>query len=279
MLFDKVIEPILSYGSEIWGFNDAEEVERVHVQFCKRILRLRRSTAGYFVYGELGRRPLICKRYKRIVKYWLKIVTQGSKPLVREAYTMMYRAVEADNRVINWASHVKQLLNSMGFGDVWLYQGVANAEMFLRIFEQRINDNALQTWSLSVNNGSYSIIYRELKTAPEYSSYFNLIVQPKYRYQFIKFVTRNHTLSVVTGKWHKPRPIPYDQRVCNVCNKLEDEYHVIFECTKFTSLRNKYIPVEARSHPSMGKLVSLLATTHVPTLRNLAIFIYKISQQ
>ena len=81
MLFDKMIVPILLYGSEVWGLDEIDQIERVHLQFCKNILRLRKCTASYFVYGELGRRPLACKMYLRIVKYWLKIVMQG------EAYT------------------------------------------------------------------------------------------------------------------------------------------------------------------------------------------------
>ena len=35
-LFDKLISPILNYGSEVWGFAKADNIERVHLQFCKR---------------------------------------------------------------------------------------------------------------------------------------------------------------------------------------------------------------------------------------------------
>lgn len=37
-LFDKLILPILSYGCEVWGFHTANSIERVHLQFCKRLL-------------------------------------------------------------------------------------------------------------------------------------------------------------------------------------------------------------------------------------------------
>ena len=36
-LFDKLILPILNYGSKVWGFSKAETIERVHVQFCKHL--------------------------------------------------------------------------------------------------------------------------------------------------------------------------------------------------------------------------------------------------
>ena len=34
-LFDKLISPILNYGSKIWGFAKADNIERVHLQFGK----------------------------------------------------------------------------------------------------------------------------------------------------------------------------------------------------------------------------------------------------
>jgi hypothetical protein len=43
-LFDKIMNPILLYGSEIWGFSNNESVERVHLEFCKSLLKLKMST-------------------------------------------------------------------------------------------------------------------------------------------------------------------------------------------------------------------------------------------
>ena len=34
--FDKLITPILNYGSEVWGFAKAMHIERVHLLFCKK---------------------------------------------------------------------------------------------------------------------------------------------------------------------------------------------------------------------------------------------------
>ena len=37
-LFDKLVVPILTYGSEIWGIYEFKEVEKIHMKFCKYIL-------------------------------------------------------------------------------------------------------------------------------------------------------------------------------------------------------------------------------------------------
>ena len=56
-LFDSIVEPILLYGSEVWGFENTIDIEWIHLQFCINILHLRESTPNYMVYGELGRFP------------------------------------------------------------------------------------------------------------------------------------------------------------------------------------------------------------------------------
>ena len=57
-LFDKVVEPILLYGCEIWGFGKNNIIERDHLKFCKLLLRLKVSRPNFMVYGELGRYSL-----------------------------------------------------------------------------------------------------------------------------------------------------------------------------------------------------------------------------
>ena len=54
-LFDKLDTPILNSGCEVWGFFQANSIERVHLQFCKRLLGVKKTTQNDFVYGELGR--------------------------------------------------------------------------------------------------------------------------------------------------------------------------------------------------------------------------------
>ena len=35
-LFDSIVEPILLYGSEVWGFENLLCIEKIHLQFCKK---------------------------------------------------------------------------------------------------------------------------------------------------------------------------------------------------------------------------------------------------
>ena len=72
-LFDAQIQPILLYGSEIWGFSRFECIEKIHLLACKKFLCVGLSTPSCMVYGECGRYPLYINAYMRCLKFWLKI--------------------------------------------------------------------------------------------------------------------------------------------------------------------------------------------------------------
>jgi hypothetical protein len=47
-LFDKIVKPILLYGCEVWGFSDNYVIEKIHLKFCKLILR--QSTPNFMIF-------------------------------------------------------------------------------------------------------------------------------------------------------------------------------------------------------------------------------------
>lgn len=272
MLFDKLIVPILNYGCEVWGFCRADQVERVHMKYCKSVLRMRQSSGNYFCYGELGRRPLRVLRMHRILKYWLGIVMTKRGTLMRKLYRIMYESSEADNALENWASFVRNVLCNLGFYQVWLEQGVGHTDIFLKLCKQRLNDQYTQEWSNEVATASDANLYRNLKVNLIYSEYLSKITAPKLRYGLLKFLTRNHNLLVVTDRW---RGRPYEARLCLECDVLDDEYHCVIECRKFTDLRRRYINKYFLRRPSMYKFIKLVTSNNVRTLVRLALFITK----
>ena len=63
-LFDVLVSPVLNYSCEIWGLNEAKDVEQIHTKFLRKILCVKKSTNLCGLYGELGRVPLAIMRNK-----------------------------------------------------------------------------------------------------------------------------------------------------------------------------------------------------------------------
>ena len=134
-LFNKFIVPVLTYACEMWGFHPSIQIERIHTKYCKNCLGVKKSAQNDFVYGELGRLPLINIRYVRIMKYWLNIV-HGNKPLYVSA---LYHSSLANINVNTphcWARSVRDLLLSIGLGEAWYNQGVGDCNAFINILER-----------------------------------------------------------------------------------------------------------------------------------------------
>lgn len=69
-LFDQLVVPVLLYGVEVWGAENLQPIEQLHLRFCKLLLCVKKSTPSCIVYGELGRSPLEVVVKQRMVAYW-----------------------------------------------------------------------------------------------------------------------------------------------------------------------------------------------------------------
>ena len=39
-LFESMINPIMNYGCEVWGFHKGQDIERLHLKFLKQVLKV-----------------------------------------------------------------------------------------------------------------------------------------------------------------------------------------------------------------------------------------------
>ena len=72
-------------------------------------------------------------------------------------------------------------------------------------------------------------LYGHVKVRFCYSLYFDVVTIPKYRYAMCKLFARNHRLAIVSGRWLGQ---PRNERLCQHCQELEDEYHFVLICRK-----------------------------------------------
>ena len=115
-MFDTMVKSILSYASQIWGYEYVNTIESVHNKFCINILYVRRTTNTCMVLGDCGRLPL-CTTYSiNCARYWCNLLTMPSH------------------------RHPKQrsLLYKYGLSFVWISQNVDDVSAFTRMFKQKV---------------------------------------------------------------------------------------------------------------------------------------------
>ena len=104
-----------------------------------------------------------------------------------------------------------------------------------------------------------------------FEPYLKLLQESQYL-PILKFRSGNHKLPVETGRWEN---VDYAQRTCTLCrsNKLGDEFHFLFECPTFDTIRTQYIPTFYIRRPSTYKLDLLFNTKNIQLLKKLSSFI------
>jgi hypothetical protein len=160
----------------------------------------------------------------------------------------------------------------MGFYDVWIF-GVGNADVFIQVFRQRLKDTFLQAWNEEINISTRADSYK-LFSDFGFKEYLNILKIKKFRQEFTRLRLSSHKLNIEVGRWHKPNPIPRNERLCTFCNRLEDEFHFLFECKLYTVLRKKYLKPVYWRHPNILKFTNLMSTKNNEELKNLSVFIY-----
>ena len=276
-LFDKSVVPILLYGCEVWGFENIDIIERIHLKFCKIILNVKKSTANYMVYGELGRYPLRVLIYSRLIKFWAKIITPSNMNKISFIlYQIQLNQLNNGKKKCKWLGFVKSTLEKLGLNEVWQSQQFPNASWLYLSIKRRLQDHFIQEWMHDVSNTKSSIsqYYRLFKKSFNAEDYLiqlsgqNKSIFTKLRLSLLKF-------PVTTGRYDD---IPYEQRYCTFCDEhlIGDEFHYTLVCKNFSDLRSEYIPEYFWKYPNKQKLVILLNSKDKKLICKICNFVRKV---
>ena len=127
-----------------------------------------------------------------------------------------------------WVTDLKQLLFSNGFGHVWISQGVANENLFLKAMVLRMTEIARQTWSNEICTSSKLSTYKEFKTLLNPEKYLQVINNYFIRKQLTRFRISNQLL-IEEGRHRGIDPIDRRCKFCDM-NCVENEIHFLLVC-------------------------------------------------
>ena len=110
--FDRMILPIISYGSEVWSYEKGSLIEKLHLKFCKYILGMKSSTPNVMVYGELGRYPIDIQLKLKALGYWLKLVNRDEDKLSCKMYECLLWLHYNHIFSSPWLLYIENILNT-----------------------------------------------------------------------------------------------------------------------------------------------------------------------
>lgn len=157
---------------------------------------------------------------------------------------------------------------------MWENQHVKDENVFLLSFKQTLIDCFTQEWHVYLQTNSVLILYKAVKERFEYESYLDVFSNIKLRQFVTKIRLSSHNLHIETGRYGRNR-LPRHERMCQICdeNEIENEFHFMLKCSKYSQLRTRLIPVYYHRRPSMLKFTELIKCKNTKILNNLGQYI------
>ena len=178
------------------------------MKMLKHILNIKKGTCNDLVYYELKTAPISLQIQDRQYRFFAKL--NGFSP--EEATIANFLQLCYNSRFLNYYRNLR--------GD--------ECERFINDMEGKIN----------TDNRSMVVYYRTIANS-ELSNIYTSFTNDYFRKIVTRWRLSNHSLKIETQRYCRPH-IPRENRVCTLCNKLEDEAHVIFECPLYHAVRRRH---------------------------------------
>ena len=269
-IYDAQIVPILLYGSELWGYQRFEQIEKAHLFACKRFLNVGWQTPNKMIYGDLCRYPMYITSAIRCIKYWIRVVNLPEDRLPKKAYRMLHHLQNSGKKT--WAYHVSQILCANGFQDVWDQGNVGDLSAFICLFRQRLISRFHQEWSDSVSTSERFEFYASFKTLFVTEKYFDCEQLRCFREAYTRFRFGISPINVHKLRYKSgilPRHL-----LCPVCkHEIEDEAHVLFSCQGYDDLRSNF---QVFSQHDEGDVAGLMNACDEESVKQLSKYLYNV---
>ena len=157
ILFDNTILPTITYGSDVWGYENLKIFECIHNQFLRSITKCRESTSLYMLYGELGRYPISITIKTRIISILVRIITGNSEKFVNVIYQKLLQIVMggggrgSGGQQFKWTRNVQSILQEVSGNDVWINQKENIPNTIKHTLKKILIDQFVQKWHNTLN--------------------------------------------------------------------------------------------------------------------------------
>jgi hypothetical protein len=260
-----------------------------HTGFVRRVLQIKRSVSNLVALRESGQLPMHVYWLKSTIKFWNACVnvcsmdaqSRISCPLLREV-VLADLQLARDKRERCWSRDVVDILQCLGLHTTIasnLSGGVGEPQLRtvnLGDVVAAMHEKLQGVWTraktidprgemIPTGCGRKLVTYEhwmavswEEERKPLLPAYLNSALPKEVLRNMSRFRTSSHCLGIETGRWHRPVPILVSNRVCGLCNSgaVQDEKHVLMECTALSGIRNRYADLMGACDGDMNKLMN-----------------------
>ena len=211
-MYESFIQPILLYGSDVWGVKDTagKALDKILLWFLRIMLRVKATTSNLVTLGECGVIPPAVKCHINVLLYFQRLSNSPDSSILKRVFRESQRL--HDLGFTTWYSRVWNLALEYGITNLTNPPTDYNK----RLLRNKVTHAYKQTWLAQVQNLDKNPIlrtYNQIKFEYKCEPYLNLIKIPKYRIAFSRFRAGSHSLEIERGRYTNPKT-PVEDRLC-----------------------------------------------------------------
>lgn len=288
-LFDSLVKPILMYNSEIWYMDfyekiikkqlranksntnfdilallDSSFVEKVNLKFCKFVLGISKKSVNIAARAEISQYPVDVYIKLQVLKYLARISNNNNNPLLVDAYHLS-KCLHSKGSY-SWYSFAENICsyNKIDMKDIENIDYKKEKCSFSKTIKNQLQENYEQLFfqkmkSLTDNNKLF--LYSKVKTKYTTDPFLS-DTNFENRRLLVKMRISDHNLEIETGRYNK---ISREHRICKNCNqnRIEDEEHFFFHCSKNEELRKELLDNIKQIHPNVKDIDNNILLTKI----------------
>ena len=264
-LYDRIVKPILLYGSEVCGYkvgkyksywNEfAKDVfEKCQLRFLRSILGVHKRCPIVGIYGDTGRLPIIIEGIDNMIKYWFRLKECTAKD------ELLYNAYKYNKQSNSlwWKTITKITTDTVG-----ILSENTHLLTLRKSIKERYTKHFISSWQNELFNDNRKNFGNKLRTYRTFKKNFGTeayLLKNKNvidRTNISRLRLSCHKLQIEIGRYNKGKNrTPPEERLCTVCTnrKCEDEYHFIMECDLYKNKRGELFNTIHKLYPNFNEI-------------------------
>ena len=262
-MFDVLVKPILSYGAQVWVtnlYNDphykkclSNDLEKLHIDFLRKLFCLRKSTPLWMILREFGRLPMFYSWWISVVKFLLRLKRMDDALLLKQAYLSdieLYRSGKSCwlDGVMTFLSKVfpnfpsevhgrMQRVRNLRVSDVKKAMVAQWRQMWLDIESGTVKATKSLLYLKYYGGDKFQLADKTKWYKP--AAHLPVFMSLDTHINLVRFRLGNHDLLVEKRRWLPEALQKSFSCLCQYCKgtEIEDELHFVFRCPHFESAR------------------------------------------
>ena len=158
-----MVIPVMLYSCEIWGHENIDILEKLHLKSLKYVLHLNRNTMSAQVFGESGFYPLSIDVKVSMISFWADLVNPTCEKLTNKMYKICHDLFCMDEYKSPWLCAIKEILVNAGLECVWNTHSFVSKNSLCNLVRNSLKSEMIAKWRDQLDNSTKCLFYKNYK--------------------------------------------------------------------------------------------------------------------